>query len=294
VSARIAILIPYFGAWPAWIDFFVESCRANRTIDWILFNDAPPPANSTSNVRFVRISFDEYKSSLSEAFGRDLAGIEPYKLCDFKPALPFVHARLVDGYDFVGFGDLDVIYGDLRSFFTDETLEGFDLVSSHRDRVSGHLFLMRNVESLVTVFSRVPGWKEALSAPEYVCFDERRLFNAVKPKSGGLFRRSVVERPRTLFLETYSTPAATDRMRWFWEKGVLTNEFYPHHPFMYLHFMSWHSSRWHASQEHVLPGSAAPWQRLDQVVQMDWRLARKSGFMVSPQGIQPIARPVYD
>ena len=24
---KIAILIPYFGEWPAWIDFFVESCR---------------------------------------------------------------------------------------------------------------------------------------------------------------------------------------------------------------------------------------------------------------------------
>jgi hypothetical protein len=75
---------------------------------------------------------------------------------------------------------------------------------------------------------------------------------------------------------------------------VLTNEYYPHQPFMYLHFMSWQSSRWHESQEHIRPGSAAPWANLPNVVQMDWRAARKQGFMISPQGIQPIERPLYE
>lgn len=96
-----------------------------------------------------------------------------------------------------------------------------------------------------------------------------------------------------LFREAYSTPGATDRMRWYWVDGVLTNEDYPHHPFMYLHFMSWHSNRWLDSQNHVRPGAKAPWQQLDQIVQMDWRRARKEGFMISPQGIQSIERATY-
>ena len=82
-------------------------------------------------------------------------------------------------------------------------------------------------------------------------------------------------------------------MRWLWEKGRLTNEFYPLHPFMYLHFMSWHSSRWYESQADVQPGATAPWTRLDDIVQLDWRDARKNGFMVSPRGIQPIERRIY-
>jgi hypothetical protein len=285
VSPSVAILIPYFGPWPAWIDFFVESCRANRTIDWILFGDAAPPENRAPNVRHVTISFDDYKARLSEAFGHDVSGVHPYKLCDFKPALPFVHERLVAGYDFVGFGDLDVIYGDLRSFYDEQTLDAHDLLSSQKDRVSGHLFLMRNVESLLTLFQRVPGWKDALRREDYICFDERRLFNALHG-SGRLLRRPLAERSRLFFREAYSTPAATDRMRWFWQKGVLTNEYYPHQPFMYLHFMSWHSSRWLET-----PGAEAPWPQLAQLVQMDWRSARKEGFMISPQGIQPIERP---
>ena len=294
MSQNIAVLIPYFGTWPAWINFFIESCRANRTIDWILFSDAAQPENRAPNVRHVTISFDEYKALLSEKLGRDLSGIHPYKLCDFKPALPFVHQALVDGYDFVGFGDLDVIYGDLRSFYDGDTLEAYDLLSSHRDRVSGHLFLIRNVESLTALFQRVPGWKDALRREEYTCFDERRLFNFLRGNGGRFFGRGTQQQARKLFRESYSTPAATDRMRWYWHKGVLTNEYYPHHPFMYLHFMSWHSSRWHESQTHVPPGTLAPWMRLKDVVQVDWRTARKHGFMISPQGIQSIELPLYE
>jgi hypothetical protein len=108
VKYKIAILIPYFGAWPAWIDFFVESCRANSTIDWILFSDSDPPENQAPNVNHVKCRFEEYKAVLSEALGSDLSAIEPYKICDFRPALGFVHGEMLGSYDFIGTGDLDI------------------------------------------------------------------------------------------------------------------------------------------------------------------------------------------
>lgn len=293
MTQSIAIIIPYFGEWPEWIDFFVESCRANPTIDWFLIGDAPPPENRAGNVRHVAISFDDYKARLSEKLGSNLSSIEPYKLCDLKPALPFVHEELVRRYDFVGFGDLDVIYGDIRSFYDEATLNAFDVLSSHRDRISGHLFLMRNREELVTLFQRLADWKRTLASATITCFDERSLFNALRSRRRLLGPRPPVEPSRMLLREAYSTPGATDRMRWYWADGVLTNEDYPHHPFMYLHFMSWHSNRWLDSQNHVRPGAKAPWQQLDQIVQMDWRRARKEGFMISPQGIQSIERATY-
>lgn len=293
MSNSIGIVIPYFGAWPPWIEFFLESCRANRTVNWILVSDLDPPENRSQNVRHVRIGFEEYRDRLSEAFGTGVNLKHAYKLCDFKPALPYVHRDLMSQFDFVGFGDLDVIYGDVRSFYEDRLLDQYDMLSTHRDRVSGHLFLMRNSERNITAFQRTPGWKDALHREDYAAFDERRFFNALQGRRARLLDKARVRRPRCLFEETYSTPAATNHMRWYWEGGRLTNEYYPHHPFMYLHFMSWHSARWLASQEHVEAGAAAPWARLDKVVQMDWRDGRKHGFMISPQGIQRIERPRY-
>jgi hypothetical protein len=293
MKPSIAILIPYFGDWPVWIDFFIESCRWNSDIDWILFNEHPPPENRARNVRHVTVSFDEYKDIASDALGLQLTGEDFYKLCDLKPALAYVHRDFVSDYDFVGFGDLDVIYGDIRAFYDDELLHEYDILSSHRDRISGHLCLMRNTEEMITAFQRIRGWKIALSRPEHVEFDEGAFFRMFKGRRAKLLGRLGYHQPALLFREAYSTPAPSTHMRWFWERGNLTNEFYPEHPFMYLHFMSWHSNRWYASQEYVDSDSLAPWSRLDRIVKMDWRDARRNGFMISPEGIEPIERRTY-
>lgn len=291
MKPSIAILIPYFGKWPDWIDFFIESCRANRSIDWIIFTDCEQPQNRAPNVRFIATTFEDYRAAASERLGIELMASEPYKLCDIRPAVGHIHADVARGYDFVGFGDIDVIYGDIRAFYDDGLLGRHDLLSSHRDRVSGHLCLMRNTPEMTRAFMRAPGWKHAMRRPDYVNFDERNFFNLFRGRR--ILGRLGAPRARCLFREAYSTPGATSDMRWFWEGGRLTNEFYPHHPFMYLHFMSWHSNRWYGSQQGVAPGTAAPWGLLDRIVQMDWRQARKDGFMISPSGIAPIERRPY-
>jgi hypothetical protein len=52
---RIRILIPYFGAWPPWMGLFLESCRANPSIDWLLLGDCGPlDADLPPNVRVER------------------------------------------------------------------------------------------------------------------------------------------------------------------------------------------------------------------------------------------------
>jgi hypothetical protein len=284
VKHRIAILIPYFGKWPVWMNFFVESCRANRTIDWILIGDDDPPENRAPNVRHVQTTLGQYSRLLAQRLGTKLVVDDPYKLCDLRPALPRVHTDLVRVYDFVGFGDLDVIYGDIRAFYDDDLLDRYDLVSSHRDRVSGHLCLMRNTPEMVTAYERAPGWKRAVNSKEHFGFDERGLYNLFRG------RRLLPRAPRAncLFREAYSTPAPTDHMRWYWRGGELTNEFYPSHPFLYLHFMNWHSNRWYAEQPGMSSTAPAPWAALPRIVQLDWRKARSEGFMISPHGIQPI------
>jgi hypothetical protein len=291
VKHRIVILIPYFGDWPEWMNFFIESCRANRSIDWILIGDADPPENRVANVSYVQTTFDQYKQLLSERLGTRVVADNPYKLCDIRPALPHVHSEIVSDYDFVGFGDIDVIYGDIRAFYDADVLDRYDLISSHPDRVSGHLCMMRNIPEMTRAYARARGWKQAVGRQEHFGFDERGLYNLFRgrgllpsrrPKLNGLFR------------EAYSTPAPTDHMRWYWKDGKLTNEFYPSRPFMYLHFMNWHSKRWYADQPGVSATATAPWMRLRQVVQMDWRSARTDGFMISPAGIQPIERTAYE
>ncbi len=41
----IGFVIPYFGNWPFWFPFFLESCRANPSINWIFHTDCGIPAD---------------------------------------------------------------------------------------------------------------------------------------------------------------------------------------------------------------------------------------------------------
>lgn len=290
---RIVFLIPHFGPWPEWINHFIESCRANKTIDWILFSDAPPPDNRARNVRHVSIGFGDYCRLVSQRLQIDFRPGQPYKLCDVKPANAHIHADLVRGYDFVGFGDLDVIYGDLRSFLDPETLDGYDVFSTHANRISGHLCLLRNEPEIVTLFKRARDWQAAMLAPDYAEFDEGSFYRLFRPGRGDLLARWQGSPCRILLREAYSTPTGLAPMAWYWQDGRLTNAFYPQHPHMYLHFMIWHSNRWYGGQSGIAPGTPAPWRRLDTIVGADWRQARKRGFMISPDGIQDIVTPRY-
>lgn len=301
----IVVLIPYFGRWPEWIELFVECCRWNPSVRWRIFSDREPPANRAENVEHVRLSFAAYKALARERLGIAFDPADPYKLCDLRPALGEIHAREIAEHDFWGYGDLDVVYGDLRRFYGDELLAAHDVLSTHPDRISGHFALFRNTPALRRAYRLYPRWREILANPEYVGIDESLAALFRQPPRGRAgarrrLRRALLRwrlgRPRALFEERHSTVLSprgwhdgTMRYpeRWFWRRGRLTNDRDGEREFMYLHFMRWQSRRWAA--EPLAEGEGA-WLALDRVVRVDWRAAAADGFAVSREGFTRIAR----
>lgn len=255
----IIFLIPYFGQWPFWMPFFIESCRCNPDIDWLLIGDCAELEELPGNVRQQRISFEEYCGFISTRLGFEFAPVNPYKLCDLKPALGFIHESEVQGYDYWGFSDLDLVYGDLRAYFTAEKLNRFKFFSTHERRVSGHLCLLRNQQSLRELFWRIPDFQRRAQDQKNHALDEggfTRLFlwrkNFPKPlfKFVGLFnpRRRFAE-----FKEAFSTPntgrtwtdGSLDFPRsWSWQEGRLRNDKDGGREFPYLHFLGWKRGEW--------------------------------------------------
>jgi Family of unknown function (DUF6625) len=283
----IVILIPHFGGWPAWIDFFVESCKMNSDIDWVLLTDSGPlPRNDAPNIRIIPLSFSEYSRLISTSLRIRFCPQDPYKLCDIRPALGEIHADLVEAYDFYGYGDIDVIYGRIRDFYTPNILYLYSALSTHPERVSGHFALLRNIGPIRHAFHRIPQWKELMEEKNYAHLDEDLFFASLKALETSMLGK--LRNLRFLFQERYSSPGPTEEMRWYWKNGMLTNEFYGSRGFLYLHFMHWKSSRWYMHRGNVLPGARAPWERLENVIHTDWRRANTDGFMISPRGIEEI------
>lgn len=276
------MLCCYFGKWPPWINFFVESCKWNPDVRWRLYTDCGEPANKADNVEYVPISFSDYKALVRRRLDCAFDPTDPYKLCDLKPALAFIHEQDVTGYPFFGYGDIDVIFGNISYFYNTERLSGFDVLSTHPERISGHFAVFRNTRDIRRAFEYVDDYRSRLLTPHYLGLDEDQFTQVFLTRKRG----------RPLFAERYSTVLSTRRWhdgtmnypeRWFWRRGRLTTEQDGEREFLYLHFMRWHSARW--INDPPVPGEAA-WAGRN-IIHVDWRLAAE-GFCVSPQGFTAI------
>lgn len=172
-NPTVCIVIPYFGQWPFWINLFIESCRYNPTINWLMFTDCGFIDNCPKNVQVNNISFNDYCQLVSNKLAIKFSPLKPYKLCDIRPAYGLIHAIDLNGYDFWGFGDIDLIYGNLRHFLTNERLANKDVFSNHSTRTSGHLCLIRNVDDLRVAFKKIPNWQQKFSAQQHLAIDEK-------------------------------------------------------------------------------------------------------------------------
>ncbi|WP_150299577.1 DUF6625 family protein [Pseudomonas profundi] len=280
----ICFVIPYFGEWPFWFPFFLESCRYNPTINWLFFTDCGSPLDSPANVQFVHTSYASYCQYVSERLGIEFRPDNPYKLCDIKPALGHIHEEAIEGYDFWAFGDIDVIYGNLRKYFTPERLQTKDLFSTHARRVSGHLCIVRNNRVMREAYRLIPKWRERFSDTEHQALDEgafSRLFIRHKnwPESLRLFAARFNKwYVRSEFIEAHSTFTILENGRrelpdaWCWLDGTLTNSLIRGREFPYLHFLAWKKNDWaHNSKVKLLGPAGLIENKKWQITAAGWR-----------------------
>jgi hypothetical protein len=252
--SSICIVIPYFGKWPPWMQFYILTCAHNKTINWIFFTDCGPIEMCPQNVNVINISFEEYCDLVSQRLQISFNPKLPYKLCDIKPLLGYIHEELILNYDFWGFGDIDLIYGELREHFTEERLKSKQLFSLTSRRLSGHLCLLRNTDEMRTAFKKIKNWKDLIVNPEHLAFDEKAFSKIfLRHKNSPKILRNIAAffdpwLKKAEFLEVFSTPNAkipwmdgsfNFPTKWHWNNGVITNDINGTSSFLYFHFMVW-------------------------------------------------------
>ena len=165
---KIVLIFPYFGTLPVQYKMWRESALRNPSIDFMFFTDANViPAN---NIIVHKMQFDDFKQQVLKSFEFPIVLNRPYKLCEYKQSYGYILQDYIKDYDFWGFGDLDLVYGDLRFFFTEDVL-------SHKFLLGwGHLTLLHNDEDTNTYFMKqVKGYqnyKDAFTTNEITFFDE--------------------------------------------------------------------------------------------------------------------------
>jgi hypothetical protein len=135
------------------------------------------------------------------------------------------------GYDFFAFGDIDVMYGNIRRFLSPAIL-AHDLITFNASHVAGHLTLLRNTPAVSNCYQHCEDWRRVFAAPDYVGIDENRGYYGIEKVHATESQNTPLSPYIPWHDGTFCFPAV-----WFWRDGKVTNNLDGSREFPYLHFM---------------------------------------------------------
>lgn len=169
---KIAFVVVWSGKLPNYFPVWLESCKGNPTIDFFVFTDDKTKYSYPSNVKPVYYSFEELKQKFCDIFPFEISLDKPYKFCDYKPAYGEAFSSFLEGYDFWGYCDIDLIWGNIREFLTEEVLE-----ENERIFTRGHCSLFQNNAKVTSYYRTLApqghlDYKMVYQSDKSWCFDE--------------------------------------------------------------------------------------------------------------------------
>ena len=171
--SSIVFLICWQGDYPWYFPYFLHSCRYNLTIDFLIFtNQSDLPLDLPENVKIIPYSIEQFKADAAKALNFEVAVESGYKLCDFKPAYGCIFYDYIKEYDFWGYCDVDIIFGNIRTFMTGELLNEYDIISARHDYLTGCFALYRNNPFMRELFKQSKDYRKVFTDLRNFFFDE--------------------------------------------------------------------------------------------------------------------------
>ena len=179
---NFVFIIVYIGDFPWYFPYFLHSCHYNPSVDFLIFTDNPNPlVNLPPNVKLIPYSIRQFKVDAAKSLSFEIAIESGYKICDFRPAFGCIFYEYIKDYDFWGYCDVDVIFGNIRAFMTDELLNEYDVISARHDYLTGCFALFRNNQDMREVFKQSKDYRKVFTNPLNFFFDETNFaFDAFK------------------------------------------------------------------------------------------------------------------
>lgn len=169
---KISIIIPFYGPFPDYLNYFLLCTSYNSKIDWLIFTDQEKPAFCPKNVIYYHLSIDSFNKLTTSKLGFNIEINNPYKLCDLKPTYGLIFEDFIKEYDFWGYSDIDLFLGNIVKFITPNKLNETDILSTYDSFISGSFCLFRNSGKINTLFRLNRDFASILLDQKYIGFDE--------------------------------------------------------------------------------------------------------------------------
>lgn len=235
---KIALINFYFAPKaPDYMDFYISSCAYNPDVDFFVFTNLELQYDY-KNIHIVKMQFEEFAQIIKQTIEKALKeeGINdeviikhPYKIADYRPTFGLCFQKWVKDYDFWGYCDLDLVFGNIRKYVTDDLMESFDKLYEH-----GHFSVIRNTEKCNKMFLK--DYKNSFYSVLHM--EKNSFFEEVYEKKwlphGGI--NSIFEKEGTLYknrkalcdisfkygnLIDLKNPSGSNRNVFVFEKGKL-------------------------------------------------------------------------
>ena len=169
---RIYLIIPYYGAFPNYFQLYLDSLGINTDIMTLfLITDIDmSPYTCPDNLVLIKMpKLDVQKRASKFILDTYNKVIEPenllkdnYKFVDFKIVYPLLFDDIlksngVTEEDFVGWGDIDLIYGKLSKFINFK--ENYGILGGWH----GHFTAIQNTDSFKNNFKAIPNYFELIT-----------------------------------------------------------------------------------------------------------------------------------
>lgn len=168
---KCIFIVPYFGKLPNTFPLFLKSCEENPKFNWLILTDDTSKYNYPSNVKVIKKNFSEFKKDIQKHFDFKICLDSYQKLCDYKPVYGLVLEKLIARYEFWGYCDIDVIFGRISDFLTEDILSKNDKFFQ-----MGHCTVFRNTHENNRLFMRkykgVLEYKKSFTTNKVTIFDE--------------------------------------------------------------------------------------------------------------------------
>lgn len=172
---KILLILPYFGTLPPNWHGFVNSCKDNSDIDFLFISDCDIEKDIAPNIKVIRQTWADFTSKVISDFRslgyKRVCLSHPYKLCDMKPAYGFLFKEYIGAYDYWGYMDCDLVWGNMKKFLTEVEFDNYDRVFKY-----GHLSLYRNTDRMNLLFTKeirgITTFRYAISTSLSQNFDE--------------------------------------------------------------------------------------------------------------------------
>lgn len=141
MNNKVALIVPYFGTLPNYFSLWLKSATYNNEFSFLIYTDSIDKSLYTryDNIILHRMSFSEFANKIRKLFDFPISLESPYKLCDYKPTYGAALAEDLREFEFWGYCDIDLIFGCLRNYLTDDILNNYDRIYN-----LGHFTLYRN------------------------------------------------------------------------------------------------------------------------------------------------------